>query len=128
MQKTRDSKKKLAKNKKRSDSICIRWGTVPLQELRKVAKKMTREQINQLISAGVARSWLNKEVKEKRLTRNPVRCNGKVYDSVGHAFCWLHLNMGKHIKFRMRLKQELTATYVENGQKYQFELLPSYRL
>ena len=89
---------------------------------------MTREEINQLISAGVERSWKNPEVKAKRLTRHAVRCNGKIYDSVGHAFSWLHLNMGKHIKFRMRLKQELTATYVEDGKKYQFELIPNFKL
>ena len=84
---------------------------------------MTRDQINQRISWGVARSWKDPVVATKRLTRNMVTCNGAFYQSVNQAFLILGLNMGKHIKFRMRLKAEKTAVYVENGKQYNFEIL-----
>ena len=97
----------------------------PDQELRK-DQKMTRDAINQRISWGVARSWKNQEVKQKRLTRHTVRCNGKHYGSVLEAFNVLGLNVGKHIKFRMLLKQQQTATYVQDGETYNFELSYSF--
>ena len=71
-------------------------------------------------------SWKDQEVRVKRLTRHTVRCNGAVYSSVRNAFAFLGLDLSKHIKFRMLLKQQQTATFVQDGRSYHFELVNSY--
>jgi hypothetical protein len=57
-------------------------------------------------SDGIARSWKDKEVAEKRAKRHFVRVNGQEFNSVRAAFIALNLPLNKHIKFRMELKAE----------------------
>lgn len=55
-------------------------------------------------SEGVAKSWLDPEVKAKRAQRNGVRVDGVEYKSVTKAFEALELPLKMHVKFRMELK------------------------
>jgi hypothetical protein len=81
-------------------------------------------------SEGVAESWADKDVAAARLTREGVevtRPNGYVrtYKSVREAFVDCHLPLVKHIRFRLRLKEERDCAFVSNGgASYLFKLVP----
>lgn len=63
-----------------------------------------------------------------KLIRHACRVDGKAYDSVYRAFVDLGLNLSKHQKFRLELKQSATgsAVYEEAGKRYGFELGDAY--
>lgn len=84
-------------------------------------------------SEGIAESWKIRDVREARLTRNSVYVsftakNGEKvpeqgYRSVHEAFEQLRLPMGKHIRFRKKLKAEIKLTFIaDNGVEYKFHL------
>lgn len=82
-------------------------------------------------SEGVARSWCDPVVREKRLTRNGIAVKRSdqpgegEYKSVAEAFHALGLPFNKHIKFRLELKtsDSKIAIFAHDGVSYTFELL-----
>ncbi|WVW37765.1 hypothetical protein Gekk315_00053 [Aeromonas phage Gekk3-15] len=74
-------------------------------------------------SEGIAESWKNVEVFNKRTTRNGVIVNGQEYKSVRAAFYALGLPENKHIAFRMALKEEKAKTFILDGEKFEFHLI-----
>lgn len=54
--------------------------------------------------AAVAKTWLDPEVRAKRMERHGVEVDGVYYDSVRKAFAALDLPDSKHIPFRAKLK------------------------
>jgi len=88
-------------------------------------------------SAGVARSWLDADVRRTRLTRHGVSVAIKgdeetdgedtemgTYRSVAEAFRVIGLPFDKHIKFRLALKTsaQKVATFAHDGKQYEFSL------
>ncbi|WP_124607984.1 hypothetical protein [Burkholderia seminalis] len=79
---------------------------------------------------GVADSWTDDAVREARTTREEVSVtlpNGNVrrFKSVGIAFKELRLPMSKHIRFRLKLKQERAAAFEYGGKPYAFTIVPA---
>ena len=70
-------------------------------------KSKRKEPRSEARAAGVAASWDDPEVREKRKQRHHVRIDGKQeFRSVRAAFVALGLPLNEHIKFRIRLKEE----------------------
>lgn len=81
-------------------------------------------------SAGVRKSWKNKEVHEARMTKNgvEVECDGVSlgeFRSTGNAFATIRLPMSKCIRFRVKLKKELIKQFEHDGKVYTFRMLES---
>lgn len=81
------------------------------------------------LSAAIAKSWERADVAEKRRTRHGVlvQVNGKSneFKSVRSAFAELGLPDEKHIRFRMKLKENHTAVFEYEGLSYTFTLVES---
>lgn len=91
------SKAKAGMTKQWSCMACdAEWGEV----------RYKKQASNEARSEGVAKSWKDKGVAEKRSKRHFVRVNGQEFGSVRAAFVALNLPLNKHIKFRMELKAE----------------------
>ncbi len=77
-------------------------------------------------SEGVARSWKDPVVRDKRLTRHGVFVavgeNSNGYQSVAEAFRSLRLPFAAHIRFRLVLKTNGKATFSHDGKEYNFTL------
>lgn len=75
----------------------------------------------------IARSWSDGSVKAARLTRNgvTVTVNGKVteHKSVRAAFQAYSLPDSKHIRFRLRLKEERNCIFEHNNIQYLFQII-----
>lgn len=71
---------------------------------------------------GIAASWKNPEIAEKRMTRNTVLVNGEEFESFRKAWAACGFDDKKHIKNRMALKQNGTLTVGE----FKFELGEQY--
>ncbi|AFO10449.1 hypothetical protein [Escherichia phage ECML-117] len=75
-------------------------------------------------SEGIAKSWDNKEVAQKRLTRNGVMVEGVgEFKSVRVAFAALGLPDSKHIRFRMKLKEAGRLTFEFGNKSYTFQII-----
>lgn len=62
-------------------------------------------------SAAIAKSWTNKGVAAARSKKDHVKVGGTEYRSTAAAFEDLGLPMGRHIPFRMELKEKGRAVY-----------------
>lgn len=75
-------------------------------------------------SEGIAKSWDNKEVAQKRLTRNGVMVEGVgKFKSVRVAFAALGLPDSKHIRFRMKLKEAGRLNFEFGNKSYTFQII-----
>lgn len=75
-------------------------------------------------SEGIAKSWDNKEVAQKRLTRNAVMVEGVgEFKSVRVAFAALGLPDSKHIRFRMKLKEAGRLNFEFGNKSYAFQII-----
>lgn len=75
-------------------------------------------------SEGIAKSWDNKEVAQKRLTRNGVMVEGVgEFKSVRVAFVALGLPDSKHIRFRMKLKEAGRLNFEFGNKSYTFQII-----
>ncbi|QFG06840.1 hypothetical protein O157vBn_00002 [Escherichia phage vB_Eco4M-7n] len=75
-------------------------------------------------SKGIAKSWDNKEVAQKRLTRNGVMVEGVgEFKSVRVAFAALGLPDSKHIRFRMKLKEAGRLNFEFGNKSYTFQII-----
>ncbi|EAB6873241.1 hypothetical protein D7009_17335 [Escherichia coli] len=75
-------------------------------------------------SEGIAKSWDNKEVAQKRLTRNGVMVEGVgEFKSVRVAFAALGLPDSKHIRFRMKLKEAGRLNFEFGNKSYTFQII-----
>ncbi|URO83392.1 hypothetical protein [Escherichia phage EC150] len=75
-------------------------------------------------SEGIAKSWDNKEVAQKRLTRNGVMVEGVgEFKSVRVAFIALGLPDSKHIRFRMKLKEAGRLNFEFGNKSYTFQII-----
>ncbi|HAV8042324.1 TPA: hypothetical protein JLA97_003937 [Escherichia coli] len=75
-------------------------------------------------SEGIAKSWDNKEVAQKRLTRNGVMVEGVgEFKSVRVAFGALGLPDSKHIRFRMKLKEAGRLNFEFGNKSYTFQII-----
>lgn len=75
-------------------------------------------------SEGIAKSWDNKEVAQKRLTRNGVMVEGVgEFKSVRVAFASLGLPDSKHIRFRMKLKEAGRLNFEFGNKSYTFQII-----
>ncbi|MEY6739526.1 hypothetical protein AB9B63_15890 [Escherichia coli] len=75
-------------------------------------------------SEGIAKSWCNKEVAQKRLTRNGVMVEGVgEFKSVRVAFAALGLPDSKHIRFRMKLKEAGRLNFEFGNKSYTFQII-----
>lgn len=75
-------------------------------------------------SEGIAKSWDNKEVAQKRLTRNGVMVEGiGEFKSVRVAFAALGLPDSKHIRFRMKLKEAGRLNFEFGNKSYTFQII-----
>lgn len=75
-------------------------------------------------SEGIAKSWDNKEVAQKRLTRNGVLVEGVgEFKSVRVAFAALGLPDSKHIRFRMKLKEAGRLNFEFGNKSYTFQII-----
>lgn len=75
-------------------------------------------------SEGIAKSWDNKEVAQKRLTRNGVMVEGVgEFKSVRVAFAALGLPDSKHIRFRMKLKEAGRLNFEFGSKSYTFQII-----
>ncbi|UYE90836.1 hypothetical protein F13_0023 [Escherichia phage F13] len=75
-------------------------------------------------SEGIAKSWDNKEVAQKRLTRNGVMVEGVgEFKSVRVAFAVLGLPDSKHIRFRMKLKEAGRLNFEFGNKSYTFQII-----
>lgn len=75
-------------------------------------------------SEGIAKSWDNKEVAQKRLTRNAVMVEGVgEFKSVRAAFAALGLPDSKHIRFRMKLKEAGRLNFEFGNKSYTFQII-----
>lgn len=75
-------------------------------------------------SEGIAKSWDNKEVAQKRLTRNGVIVEGVgEFKSVRVAFAALGLPDSKHIRFRMKLKEAGRLNFEFGNKSYTFQII-----
>ena len=75
-------------------------------------------------SEGIAKSWDNKEVAQKRLTRNGVMVDGVgEFKSVRVAFAALGLPDSKHIRFRMKLKEAGRLNFEFGNKSYTFQII-----
>ncbi|QBQ77290.1 hypothetical protein WFH_00101 [Escherichia phage vB_EcoM_WFH] len=75
-------------------------------------------------SEGIAKSWDNKEVAQKRLTRNAVMVEGVgEFKSVRVAFAALGLPDSKHIRFRMKLKEAGRLNFEFGNKSYTFQII-----
>lgn len=75
-------------------------------------------------SAGIAASWNDPTVAEKRLTRDGVMVHGVgEFKSVRAAFAALNLPDSKHIRFRMKLKEAKKLEFVFGTAAYTFEIV-----
>ncbi|KLD69039.1 hypothetical protein Y887_18495 [Xanthomonas pisi DSM 18956] len=75
-------------------------------------------------SEGIAKSWDNKEVAQKRLTRNGVMVEGVgEFKSVRVAFAALGLPDSKHIRFRMKLKEAGRLNFEFGNKSYTFKII-----
>lgn len=75
-------------------------------------------------AAGIAKSWSDPVVAEKRLTRNGVEVEGYgEFKSVRVAFAELKLPDSKHIRFRLKLKEAKVAVFEWAGKSYTFKLV-----
>lgn len=75
-------------------------------------------------SEGIAKSWNNKEVAQKRLTRNGVMVEGVgEFKSVRVAFAALGLPDSKHIRFRMKLKEAGRLNFEFGNKSYTFQII-----
>jgi hypothetical protein len=63
--------------------------------------------------AAIAKTWQDEAVKAKRITRNGVKVDGKIYRSVRQAFVELDLPLKMHIKFRMELKEAQSLEWAD---------------
>lgn len=75
------------------------------------------------LSDAIAESWNDPVVTAKRTTRNKVTVNGTEFKSVRDAFAACGLPMGKHIKFRMSLKETQAETFEFNGTRFDFKIV-----
>ncbi len=71
-------------------------------------------------SAGVRKSWSDKNTHDLRSARHHVVVNGVEYRSVRAAFTALGMPLSKHIKFRAQLK---AAKVLAWNDKFQFSLV-----
>ena len=82
---------------------------------------------NKAASSNISRSWNDGEVKAARLTRNgvTVTVNGKCteHKSTKAAFEAYSLPLSKHIRFRLRLKEEKECIFEHNDIQYLFQLV-----
>jgi hypothetical protein len=62
-------------------------------------------------SAAIAKSWTNKKVAAARAKKDGVKVAGETYRSTAAAFEALKLPMGRHIPFRMELKDKGRAVF-----------------
>lgn len=75
-------------------------------------------------SEGIAKSWDNKEVAQKRLTRNGVMVEDVgEFKSVRVAFAALGLPDSKHIRFRMKLKEAGRLNFEFGNKSYTFQII-----
>ena len=75
-------------------------------------------------SEGIAKSWDNKEVAQKRLTRNAVMVEGVgEFKSVRVAFAALGLPDSKHIRFRMKLKEAGRLNFEFGNKSFTFQII-----
>lgn len=78
-------------------------------------------------SQGVSLSWLVPDVRARRLTRDSVEVtvDGQTFPfkSSQDVFRHFHLQMSKHIRFRLKLKAARTATFTEGGKDYVFTIV-----
>jgi hypothetical protein len=75
-------------------------------------------------SEGIAKSWDDKEVAQKRLTRNGVMVEGVgEFKSVRAAFAALGLPDSKHIRFRMKLKEAGRLNFEFGNKSYTFQII-----
>lgn len=75
-------------------------------------------------SEGIAKSWDNKEVAQKRLTRNGVMVEGVgEFKSVRAAFAALGLPDSKHIRFRMKLKEAGRLNFEFGNKSFTFQII-----
>lgn len=75
-------------------------------------------------SEGIAKSWDNKEVAQKRLTRNGVMVEGVgEFKSVRVAFAALGLPDSKHIRFRMKLKEAGRLNFEFGNKSFTFQII-----
>ncbi|MEX3812137.1 hypothetical protein AB3X96_18045 [Paraburkholderia sp. BR13439] len=81
-------------------------------------------------ASAVAETWTDPDVRKERMTRDRVQVtlpSGEVrtYRSVRDAFRGLHLPDSKHIRFRLKLKQERVRNWTrDDGRLYRFEIVP----
>lgn len=75
-------------------------------------------------SEGIAKSWDNKEVAQKRFTRNGVIVEGVgEFKSVRAAFAALGLPDSKHIRFRMKLKEAGRLNFEFGNKSFTFQII-----
>lgn len=78
-------------------------------------------------SQGIAASWLNNDVANRRLTRDGVvvQIEGVTteHKSVRAAFAYYRLPDSKHIRFRGKLKDDGIAIFLWEGKEYQFTIV-----
>jgi len=79
-------------------------------------------------SAGVARSWTDEKVRTARLTRDGVRVthdgSSEDFKSTREAWNANRLPAGKHIRFRLKLKELRSLEYkTADGEVYLFEMV-----
>ncbi|WP_139253441.1 hypothetical protein [Burkholderia ubonensis] len=83
-------------------------------------------------SDGVAETWSDPKTRAARCAREGVEVtlpSGEVrpYSSVRMAFDGLRLPIKKHIKFRVKLKEERESKFEVNGKAYVFRIVPRSR-
>jgi len=91
----------------------------------KAAAKKPQPRVNiDSRSTAIANSWQDKKIAAKRAERSNVSVAGHgQFRSVKEAFEKIGLPLSKHIKFRMHLKAEQTATFEDEGKKFKFTII-----
>jgi hypothetical protein len=71
----------------------------------------------------VSTNWNEREVAIRRATRNMVKVDGKLFNSVYAAFISLGLPQGQHEPFRKALKIKKRLPFKLGNRTYQFEIV-----
>ncbi|HET8686261.1 MAG TPA: hypothetical protein VFM18_06305, partial [Methanosarcina sp.] len=86
-----------------------------------------KKEINVNRSKAIGDSWNDPAIAEKRTKRDHVSVsyegNKDIYRSVKEAFEKLGLPLGKHIGFRMILKESKRFIFEHNGKHYDFKIV-----
>lgn len=101
-----------------------RQAAQPAPKTKAPKAECSTDELHDLRSQAVAATWQDANIAARRKERSAVEVKGHgEFRSVKAAFDALELPLGKHITFRLRLKQEGSSLFVHDGKKYEFTIV-----